>query len=494
MNLYWIKQLTSTILFFVAKKLPGARDSSLLLGRLRRVSDAQERLALKAAQSRSAPAGGMVKLTSMSIVVTFEPENFDSLVKAVTKGFRGNPRVSRFIDDFNKVRGSILSSSVTRLPIVGHDASKTLSNWATSDKSLPNVVKHVEVWFYRILPSLAALSFEFTFTEEVSSQIEDLLSQPIVEPIVVDFFPLFNGTIRNSFHYRGSCVSLRTEAILNDVGDMCWEWLKRSFGLNIKAQMSHQYNFNYSVSRSKDDQTDLNRWQQDNRDWLNSYLIETTEREVYESYENIRWNRYNLESQTKTFFIVTSFANGNVESESYESLSFNAYSALVSKLDSYRSMTERIGSNGHLDKVHSSFRYKARAKYVQSLKILIARVLRMDHELRVTEIRRNHHLVALSSYRIISASGSGHNSDLLADGSVYVTSTIDRLLQALKVLDAGMSESLTIHNMLVIYRLQLATIAFAAVAIAVTVWSEEIAQLIVKVLKITFALVARLLT
>jgi len=224
-------KISTKILDFV-EGLPRFRKGTI--SSLQDIRERQKKWASEEFTKRNAAKDSSVALNQVTLILTFEHEEFSSVIRGLKLYFSKNENIQKFITSLKESVDNLHASSWHNLVYIAREQGVYLPHVAV-DESLPLYVKNVLLSFHRILPSVACIIFEFQLDDSISEELCKLQDKVYLGPVEFKkLWPL------NRLHHgysmgTGNACAIRA---INDKKDFIRAeieaWIKKASTGNLK--------------------------------------------------------------------------------------------------------------------------------------------------------------------------------------------------------------------------------------------------------------------
>ena len=141
-----IKLKISEKILDVVEGLPRFRKG--VISSLQDIREHQRKWSSKEFTKRDKPTDSSIELSKITLVLTFEHEDFDRIIKGLKRYFPKNERILRFTQSLRDSADKINASSWHNLGYVAREQGVYLPN-VSVDENLPPEIKSVSLSFHR---------------------------------------------------------------------------------------------------------------------------------------------------------------------------------------------------------------------------------------------------------------------------------------------------------------------------------------------------------
>ena len=160
-----LKLKISTKILDLVEGLPRFRKGTI--SSLQDIRERQKEWSSKEFERRDAPKESNIELSQITLILTFEHEDFNNVIKGLKKYFPKNEKIHTFVTSLKESVDKLHASNWHNLGYIAREQGVYLPDVAV-DESLPLDVKNVSLSFHRILPSVACIIFEFQLDDSVA--------------------------------------------------------------------------------------------------------------------------------------------------------------------------------------------------------------------------------------------------------------------------------------------------------------------------------------
>ncbi|MEC7940131.1 MAG: hypothetical protein VX894_11475 [Pseudomonadota bacterium] len=176
-----LKLKISTKILDLVEGLPRFRKGTI--SSLQNIRDRQKKWSSKKSERRASPKESNIELSQMTLVLTFEHEDFNNIIKGLKQYFPKDENIQKFVTSLKESIDKLHASSWHNLGNIAREQG-VYDPFVEVDESLPLDVKNVSLSFHRILPSVACIIFEFQLNDSLSKALKEIQSQIYLGPVV----------------------------------------------------------------------------------------------------------------------------------------------------------------------------------------------------------------------------------------------------------------------------------------------------------------------
>lgn len=448
-----LKLKISTKILDLVEGLPRFRKGTI--SSLQDIRDRQKRWSSKEFERRNSPKESNVELSQITLVLTFEHEDFNNVIKGLNRYFLKNEKIQTFVKSLKESVDKLHASSWRNLGYIAREQGVYLPDVA-ADESLPLDVKNVSLSFHRILPSVACIIFEFQLNDSVSKALSDTQNQVYLGPVEFKkLWPL------SSLH-RGYTMGTGTDCAIKSINNIkdsvrtgIEAWVKKGFSWKPQTMDAVSYIDVYKISGNPTGPDERRSWLREYSGWLNGYGIDANGFDTLEG-EDFLVSRPRPSNQKYMVSDVVAKFDSNSESEfgdflEYKVRAIAVSSTIFSVIDKYRNKIETLRGHGFKN-LYKRKKLTRRNQYnIQELKRTIVIISRFEHE-----VKQSGHWIAHSISEV------GELVNLFRKETVNLgRNTIDnanyqlnQVKEAAAVIDSGLTNYLSVQSIYVMYKLQ----------------------------------------
>ncbi len=175
-----LKLKISTKILDVVEDLPRFRKGTI--SSLQDIRERQKKRSSEELTRRNTPKESSIELSQITLILTFEHEDFHDVIKGLKQYFPKNETIQKFVKSLRESIDKLHASSWHNLGYIAREQGGYLPGVAV-DESLPLDVKNVSLSFHRILPSVACVIFEFQLDATVSKTLSNIQNQIYLGPV-----------------------------------------------------------------------------------------------------------------------------------------------------------------------------------------------------------------------------------------------------------------------------------------------------------------------
>ncbi len=215
-----------------AEKLPKFQGGIIRSLQVRR--EYQRKCSERCYVSSRAPEGTDIKYKELVLIDTFELEDVVHLIAGLKKLFPNIKNVKESIEHIEKRSGSLWSSGTYRIGTVTKSRPYLSMGDNTVDPALPSYVDCVSIWGYGVTPSVTAIAFTFSMTNENTAELDKRYNHYYLPDI--EFNKIIPWGIVGGGYRENSVESVMQRNILNytiNIRDECERWVSKYFKPNV---------------------------------------------------------------------------------------------------------------------------------------------------------------------------------------------------------------------------------------------------------------------
>ena len=446
------KSLSTKLLDFV-EGLPRFRKG--VISDLQDIRERQRKWADNGIEGRSAPDDSNIKLSNITLVLTFEHEDYSSVTRGLKRYFTKNEKIEKFIASLKESEDSLHASSWHNLGYISKDKGAYFPD-REFDNKLPEVVKGVSLSFHRILPSVACVIFEFFIEESVSDKLKKIQSKKYIGPVI--FKKFWPPRYLSSGYTMGPKNQCAIEEIMQEkdsIRALLEKWIKQGFGWKPQTMDAVSYIDVFEIKGNPKVTDKRKEWIMNNSQWLEEHGISTREFNTYEG-ENFLLSSPRTERQK--YLVTNAFAklDSNSNSDFGEVLEYKVRavaisSAIFSVIEKYVKRVEILRSHG-FDNLYKRKKLNNRSQLnIQELKRTIAILSRLQHELEGSGNWIAHSISEIGELKDLGLDKPFNLGKSTLHNSKY---QLDKVKEAADIVDTGLTNYLSVQSIHVMYKLQ----------------------------------------
>lgn len=448
-----LKLKISTKILDLVEGLPRFRKGTI--SSLQDIRERQKKWSSKELERRNSPKESNIELSQITLVLTFEHEDFDNVIKGLKQYFPKNENIQTFVTSLKESIDKLHASSWHNLGYIAREQGVYLP-YVAVDESLPLDVKNVSLSFHRILPSVACIIFEFQLNDSVSKALSEIQNQVYLGPVEFKkFWPL------SSLH-RGYTVGTGTDCAIKSINNKkdsvrtgIEAWVKKGFSWKPQTMDAVSYIDVYKISGNPIEPDERRNWLLEYSGWLNEFGIDANGFDTLEGEDFLVSGPRSSNHKYMVSDVVAKFDSKN-ESEfgdflEYKVRAIAVSSTIFSVIEKYRNKVEILRGHGFKN-LYKRKKLTQRNQYnIQELKRTIVIISRFEHE-----IKQSGRWIARSISEV------GELIDLFRKETVDLgKNTIDNANYQLKqvkesaaIIDSGLTNYLSVQSIYVMYKLQ----------------------------------------
>lgn len=397
------------------------------------------------------PVDASIKLRSVTLVMSYEFEQFGSVHEALKKAFARNKTLVERIEEIRRRESELDDDSWRSLgTIVATDNNfPIIDDFRQSE--LPDNVERIYLSHHRLMPSLASLEFTIIVKESFQETLRAIAEGYYLPKSV-------SKSLRPSKFFRSYSTSYASgaeDAVLQKLVAFVNEiahWLINDLSLNKKyvhVSGAHPlYQIEFPSENGK-----LVDYAKYHHKWLSKYGYRGTAYHKYssdfvifcpaekqQSFPKIDPLFYEEQTDEYLWILIDGLLKGMVCS-----------TALLTRLYVYKKNIELLRSKG-LKELDQRWRViRKSGKTIYDLKYLILRIKRMSSEFQKSKHWLHYSLADASDLKSVFA---GQESSFSSDMFAYMESELESLITSAAMMDQALSERLATENIYVMYQLQ----------------------------------------
>jgi hypothetical protein len=448
-----LKLKISTKILDLVEGLPRFRKGTI--SSLQDIRERQKKWSSKEFERRNAPKESNIELSQITLILTFEHEDFHNVIKGLKKYFPKNEKIQTFVTSLKESVDKLHASSWHNLGYIAREQGVYLPDVAV-DESLPLAVKNVSLSFHRILPSVACIIFEFQLDASVSKALSKIQDKVYLGP--VEFKKLWPLSSLHHGYTMGTGNDCAINSINNEKDSVrtgIEAWVKKGFSWKPQTMDAVSYIDVYKISGNPIDSDERRNWLREYSCWLNEYGIDVNGFDTLEG-EDFLVSRPTASNQKYMVSDVVAKFYPKSESEfgdflKYKVRAIAVSSTIFSVIEKYRNKIEILRGHGFKN-LYKRKKLSRRNQYnIQELKRTIVIISRLEHE-----IQQSGHWIARSISEV------GELISLIRKKTVNLgKNTIEnanyqlkQVKEAAAIIDSGLTNYLSVQSIYVMYKLQ----------------------------------------
>jgi hypothetical protein len=448
-----LKLKISTKILDTVEGLPKFRKGTI--SSLQGIREQQKKRSSNELTRRITPKESSIELSQITLILTFEHESFDHVIKGLKQYFPKNERIQNFVTYLGESIDKLHASNWHNLGHIVSEQGSYLPNVAV-DENLPLDVKHVSLSFHRILPSVACVIFEFQLDATVSEALSKIQNKIYLGP--VEFKKLWPLSGLRRGYTMGSGKDCAIKYINNEKDSVRKEiegWVKKSFNWKPQTMGAVAYIDVYKISGNPIDINERREWMLKYRCWLNEYGVDVNGFDTLEG-EGFLVSKPMHEGQKYMVSDVVAKFDSKNESDCGDFLmdrvrALAVSSTIFSVIKKYRIKIEKLRANGFKSLYKRKKLTRINQNNIQELKRTIVIMSRLE-----LEINQSGHYIA------DSISDVGELIWLIRKEPVnlgnFTIDNVNHQLQQVKeaaaIIDSGLTNYLSVQSIYVMYKLQ----------------------------------------
>ncbi|MBE0448899.1 MAG: hypothetical protein IBX64_12570 [Actinobacteria bacterium] len=448
-----LKLKISTKILDLVEGLPRFRKGTI--SSLQDIRERQKKWSSKEFNRRNAPKESKIELNQITLILTFEHEDFHNAIKGLKQYFPKNEKIQKFVTSLKESVDKLHASSWHNLGYIAREKGVYLPDVAV-DERLPIDVENVSLSFHRITPSVACVMFDFQLNDSVSKALSKIQDQVYLGPVEFKkLWPLSSLHHAYTMGTGGDCAIKFIDNEKDSVRTGIEAWVKKGFGWKPKKMDAVSYIDIYKISGNPIDIDERRNWLREYTCWLDEYGIDANGFDTLEGEDFLVSRPRSREQKYMVSDVVARFESKG-ESEfgdffDYKVRAIAVSSTIFSVIEKYRNKIEILRGHGFKN-LYKRKKLTRRNQYnIQELKRSIVIISRLEHE-----IKQSAHWIAHSISEV------GGLISLIRNETVDLgKSTIDnanyqlkQVKEAAAIIDSGLTNYLSVQSIYVMYKLQ----------------------------------------
>lgn len=447
-----LKLKMSTKLLDFVEGLPRFRKGTI--SSLQNIRESQRKRSDCELENLKIPDKAQIKLKQMTLVLTFEHEDFNKISRGLKKYFVKNKTIEKFTKALKESENSIHVSSGHNLGYIVKKQSRYLFN-SKVDQYLPECVKHVSISSHRILPSIACIIFDFSLEEVISEKLNALQSKPFLGSIIFNnFWP--PGKIHFGYSievgHSATTEAIRYERDLSRLG--IEKWIKNSFKWNSDILKTASYIDVYKIDGNPKDRELRNKWVSKYRSWLNCYGLTINDLDFYEGADILLSKPEESKNSLVSDIVVRVDSNENCEFDDFLEYKVRAVaisSTIFNVVKKYQYKVEDLRGKG-FENLYQSNKFTLNSpSNIQDLKRTVVILSRLEHEFEQSGHWIEHQISEIGELRSSLRQEDINFGRNTIENSKY---HLKQVKDAADIIDVGLTNYLSIQSIYVMYKLQ----------------------------------------
>lgn len=443
----------STKILNLVETLP--RFSKGMISDLQRIRELQHEWAAKSKIKRKAPEEAHMSFETLALTITFEHEDYKSLIKGLKRYFPKNERIKDFVGTLKNTADSLHASNWNNLGYIFKENASYVFD-VTIDNTLPNNITSISLSFHRILPSVSCLILTCHLDDNISKELNKLQDNTYLGEIEFKkFWPLrklsHRYSINRPHNSSRSELNLRKDVLRNEIES----WIKKNFKWNLKDKYVISYIDIYRISGSPNDEQERKAWLNKNHSWLSDFDI------TPQSLDTLNGNNFMISKpessngNSNTSIIMTRFEeienSRNIDTFDFKIGSLAISEALFNTLNKHEERITSLRSSGFKNLYKRTKMTKKTQQNIQEIKRELVIISRLDQELQECS-----DFIAISISEIGSLTHSYDNSPHNLANATLTNSNyiLKQIRDAAHTIDTGLTNYLSTQSIYVMYKLQ----------------------------------------
>jgi len=448
-----LKLKISTKILDLVEGLPRLRKGTI--SSLQDIRDRQKKWSSKEFTRRSAPKDSIIELSQITLVITFEHEEFQSVIKGLKQYFPKNENVQKFVTSLKESEDKLHASSWHNLGYITREQGVYLPYMAV-DGNLPTNVKNVSLSFHRILPSVACIIFEFQLDDSVSKALSIIQDQIYLRP--VEFKKLWPLSSLHRGYTMGTGYDCAVKSVNNEKNSVrarVEAWVEKGFNWKPQTIDAVSYIDVYKVSGNPTDTEERREWLRKNSSYLNEYGIDVNGFDTLEG-EGFLVSRPRSNNQKYILSNVILKFDSKNESEFGDFLEYKvrgiAVSATIfSVIEKYRNKIEVLRGQGFKNLYKRKKLTRRNQHNIQEIKRTIVMISRLEHEINQSGHWISH---SISEVGELISLVRKETVNLGKDTINNANYQLKQIKGAATIIDSGLTNYLSVQSIYVMYKLQ----------------------------------------
>lgn len=448
-----LKLKISTKILDLVEGLPRFRKGTI--SSLQNIRDRQKKWSSKRSERRASPKESNIELSQMTLVLTFEHEDFNNIIKGLKQYFPKDENIQKFVTSLKESIDKLHASSWHNLGNITREQG-VYDPFVEVDESLPLDVKNVSLSFHRILPSVACIIFEFQLNDSVSKALKEIQSQIYLGPVEFKkFWPLSGLHHRYTMGTGSDCAIKSINNKKDSVRTEIESWVKKCFSWKPKTIDTVSYIDVYKISGNPVEPDERRNWLGEYRGWLYEYDIDPNGFGTLEG-KDFLIPRPRSSNQKYTVSDVVAKFDSKSESEFDDFLEYRVRALAVSAtifnvIEKYRNRIEILRGHGFKNLYKRKKLNKRSQHNIQELKRTLVIISRFEHEVKQSShwladsISEIGELIELSRQKTVN---------LGKDTIINANYQLKQVKESADIIDSGLTNYLSVQSIYVMYKLQ----------------------------------------
>jgi len=437
----------------LVERLPRSRKG--IISNLQEIRERQHQWAAKSKLKRTPPQEAHITLETISLTITFEHEDYKSVIKGLKRYFPKNEKIQTFVGSLKDSADSLHASSWSNLGFIFKENGSYVSD-VTIDNTLPNNIKSISLSFHRILPSVSCLIFICYLDEEISKELNGIQGDLFLGEVEFKkLWPLHKLSFRYSMqlphHSSRKAIKYRKDVVRQDIES----WLKKNFKWDVKDKNIISYIDTYRLSGTPADEKERNDWFNNNNLWLNDFDIKPISHNTLNGMNFMISKPELSDNSFNQSDIITRLENStnsnNIDTFDFKIGSLAISSALFNLLNKYEDRVTSLRSSGFKNLYKRTKMTSRTQKNIQEIKRTLVIISRLGQELQECK-----DFIAISMGEIGVLTHSHNNSTYNLGKHTLCSSDyiLKQIKDAAHTIDTGLTNYLSTQSIYVMYKLQ----------------------------------------
>lgn len=448
-----IKLIISTKILDFVECFPKFRKGTIAT--LQTIREYQREWSEKDYSERKAPKDSRIDLNQITLILTFEHEDYHLVIKGLKRYFPKNKEIEKFVESLRGSLDSLHACSWNNLGYIAREKG-VYRPLVEIDESLPENIKSVSLSFHRIIPSISCIIFEFRLEEEASKALSRVQNLVYLGPI--EFKRLWPLNKLHSGYSIGNGYDCSTKAINKEKDHIRKNlelWIKNSFSWKPKVMKQVSYVDVYRLVGNPDEIEQRRNWMSKNRGWLNDYGIFANGLDSLEGEDFLISKYRHNDGEYFVSNVITKFDTKS-GSEFGDFLEFKVRAVAVSAtifsvLNKYRNKVEKLRGHGFKN-LYKRRKLSRRNQYnIQEIKRTISFLSRLEQELKQSQYWINHSISEVGKLiRVAKEKPVDLGKETISNAAYQ----LQQVKQAAEIIDSGLTNYLSVQSIYVMYKLQ----------------------------------------
>jgi hypothetical protein len=337
--------------------------------------------------------------------------------------------------------------------------------------NLPKEISSLTITFHRLLPSFGTLLFTFNIEQSFSDNLKNIQNQAYLQPIsfnsLFSYKSIFHKTkfdISNKEHFKK--INKSKDLLRGNLE----KWLKCTFHWKKQLIGKCFYTDFYKISGNPINEEQLNQWIKENKMWLADYGVFHRPENTYQGNYFMLSDLRNSIELVKCSVIAIQLDNEADEGNGYQfDEKINSIAvcyAITYLIEQYRSKVELLRGKS-FRKLRANKLNNSQLLNIQEIKKTVVLLNRLKSELNGSQYWLEHYTQNIETLTDIGEQKVNfHDITILR-----ATNQLDRVIQAAKIIDSGLTSYLSMQSIFSMYRLQRSMYVLSIVVVVLTLIS-----------------------